>query len=72
MKFNQAAFAWLGAGGIAFLSGLILLISSLKGKGAFLKMVHTSPSYLLAMTGLFIMLVSALFLVPDKGQISKE
>ena len=72
MKLNQAAIIWLGAGGIGFLSGLILFFSNLKGKGAFLKMVHTSPAYLLAMTGLFIVFVSILFLVPDKGQMPKE
>jgi len=72
MKFNQVAWAWLGAGGIAFLSGLILFVSNLKGKGAFLKMVHASPAYLLAMTGLFVIFVSILFLIPDKGQMPKE
>jgi hypothetical protein len=72
MKPNQAAWVWLSAGGIGFLSGLILFFAHFKGKGVFLNLVHTSPAYLLTMTSLFIIFASLLFLIPDKGPITKE
>lgn len=72
MKSKQTAMAWLGAGTIAFLSGLILFFADSKARSAFLNTLHTSPTYLLAMAGLFVIFVSALFFTLDKGKIPEE
>jgi len=72
MKLREFALPWTGLGGIVFLSGLTWFFKQYHGKGQFLNDVHWSGSYVLAITGLAMILISLLFYFMDKSSAEKE
>lgn len=72
MKFTETMLSWTGAGVILFLSGLVWFFKQYHGKGHFLEDIHWSGSYVLAISGLTMILLSLLFYFMDKDSAEKE